>query len=52
MTTVTAAERILMGLGISDPKEIDLEVIAVGRPSNTARSTAARRRSWGRHGRP
>jgi len=31
MTTVTAAEGILMGLGISDPKEIDLEVIAWSR---------------------
>jgi hypothetical protein len=28
MTALTAAERILMGLGISDPKEIDLEAIA------------------------
>jgi len=31
MTAVTAAERILMGLGISDPKEIDLEAIAWSR---------------------
>src|SRR3954453_10445728 len=31
MTSVTAAERILMGLGISEPKEIDLEVIAWSR---------------------
>jgi Zn-dependent peptidase ImmA (M78 family) len=31
MTAVTAAERILRGLGISDPKEIDLEAIAWSR---------------------
>jgi len=31
MTAVTAAERILMGLGITDPKEIDLEAIAWSR---------------------
>ena len=31
MTVVTAAERILLGLGISDPKEIDLEAIAWSR---------------------
>jgi Zn-dependent peptidase ImmA (M78 family) len=31
MTAGTAAERILMGLGISDPKEIDLEAIAWSR---------------------
>lgn len=31
MTAVTAAERILMGLGISHPKEIDLEAIAWSR---------------------
>jgi Zn-dependent peptidase ImmA (M78 family) len=31
MTSVTAAERILIGLGVSDPKEIDLEAIAWSR---------------------
>jgi Zn-dependent peptidase ImmA (M78 family) len=31
MTSITAAERILIGLGISDPKEIDLEAIAWSR---------------------
>jgi Zn-dependent peptidase ImmA (M78 family) len=31
MTAVTPAERILLGLGISDPKEIDLEAIAWSR---------------------
>ena len=31
MSAVTAAERILMGLGISDPKEIDLDAIAWSR---------------------
>lgn len=31
MTAVTGAERILMGLGITDPKEIDLEAIAWSR---------------------
>jgi hypothetical protein len=31
MTAVTAAERILLGLGISDPKDIDLEAIAWSR---------------------
>jgi Zn-dependent peptidase ImmA (M78 family) len=31
MTSVTAAERILINLGISDPKEIDLEAVAWSR---------------------
>ncbi len=31
MTAVTAAERILLGLGVSDPTEIDLEAIAWSR---------------------
>jgi hypothetical protein len=31
MTAVTPAERILLGLGISDPKEIDVEAIAWSR---------------------
>jgi Zn-dependent peptidase ImmA (M78 family) len=31
MTSITAAERILIGLGVSDPKEIDLEAIAWSR---------------------
>jgi Zn-dependent peptidase ImmA (M78 family) len=31
MTALSAAERILLGLGISDPKEIDLEAIAWSR---------------------
>jgi Zn-dependent peptidase ImmA (M78 family) len=31
MTALTAAERILIGLGITDPKEIDLEAIAWSR---------------------
>ena len=31
MTAVTAAERILLALGVSDPTEIDLEAIAWSR---------------------
>lgn len=31
MTAVTAAERVLLGLGISEPKDIDLEAIAWSR---------------------
>ena len=55
MTAVTAAERILMGLGISDPegnRSGGDRVEPRGARRIPSRSTAATPRSWARHGRP